>query len=102
MDNAKSKVYYTDFRTRIGVSLPDKLVRLCQKAGIGDIDMEGKFVAIKMHFGELGNIAHLRHQYVRAVADMVRDRGGKPFLTDCNTLYPGSRKNALEHMTART
>ena len=23
--------------------------------------------------------------------------GGKPFLTDCNTLYPGSRKNAIEH-----
>ena len=22
-----------------------------------------------------------------------------PFLTDCNTLYPGSRKNALEHLT---
>ena len=21
-----------------------------------------------------------------------------PFLTDCNTLYPGSRKNALEHL----
>lgn len=28
--------------------------------GIKKIDMEGKFVAIKMHFGELGNLAYLR------------------------------------------
>ena len=29
---------------------------------------------------------------------MVKELGGKPFLTDCNTLYPGSRKHALEHL----
>ena len=60
--------------------------------------MDGKFVAIKMHFGELGNIAYLRPNYAKAVADVVKEAGGRPFLTDCNTLYPGSRKNALEHL----
>lgn len=94
----KSKVYFTDFRTKIGVSLPEKLAKLCKKAGIMDIDMDGKFVAIKTHFGELGNIAYLRPNYSKAVADLVKEAGGKPFLTDCNTLYPGSRKNALEHL----
>ena len=49
----KSKVYFTDFRTRIGVSQGVKLRRLCRKAGIEEIDFKGKFVAIKMHFGEL-------------------------------------------------
>ena len=94
----KSKVYFTDFRTRVGVSLTEKLQRLIKKAGLTDIDMDGKFVAIKMHFGELGNLSYLRPNYAKAVADVVKECGGKPFLTDCNTLYPGSRKNALEHL----
>ena len=94
----KSKVYFTDFRTRVGVSLTEKLQRLIKKAGITDIDMDGKFVAIKMHFGELGNLSYLRPNYAKAVADVVKECGGKSFLTDCNTLYPGSRKNALEHL----
>ena len=94
----KSKVYFTDFRTRLDYSLTMKLQKLIRKAGIADIDMDGKFVAIKMHFGELGNLAYLRPNYAKAVADVVKDLGGKPFLTDCNTLYPGSRKNALEHL----
>ena len=94
----KSKVYFTDFRTRLDYSLTMKLQKLIRKAGIADIDMDGKFVAIKMHFGELGNLAYLRPNYAKAVADVVKELGGKPFLTDCNTLYPGSRKNALEHL----
>ena len=95
----KSKVYFTDFHTiAFGDGLPAKLQKLIRKAGIGSIDMEGKFVAIKMHFGELGNISFLRPNYARAVVDVVKELGGKPFLTDCNTMYPGSRKNALEHL----
>ena len=96
----KSKVYFTDFRTKAnGMSMPEKLKRLCRQAGITSIDMENKFVAIKIHFGELGNVAYLRPNYAKAVADLVKECGGKPFLTDCNTLYPGSRKNALEHIS---
>ena len=94
----RSKVYFTDFRTNIGTGLPTKLQRLLRKAGMQNIDMEGKFVAIKMHFGELGNISYLRPNYARAVVDLVKELGGKPYLTDCNTMYPGSRKNALEHL----
>ena len=95
----KSKVYFTDFRTvAFGDGLPTKLKKLIRRAGIGQIDMDGKFVAIKLHFGELGNISYLRPNYARAVADVVKELGGKPFLTDCNTMYPGSRKNALEHL----
>lgn len=95
----KAKVYFTDFRTKaFGDGLPTKLKKLIKKAGIGQIDMEGKFAAIKLHFGELGNISYLRPNYAKAVADVVKELGGKPFLTDCNTMYPGSRKNALEHL----
>ena len=94
-----SKVYFTDFHTEaFGDGLPTKLQKLIKKAGIADLDLDGKFVAIKMHFGELGNISFLRPNYARAVVDVVKELGGKPFLTDCNTMYPGSRKNALEHL----
>jgi uncharacterized Fe-S center protein len=94
-----SKVYFTDFHTQAyGDSLPTKLKKLIKKASIQDLDLEGKFVAIKLHFGELGNISYLRPNYARAVVDVVKELGGKPFLTDCNTMYPGSRKNALEHL----
>lgn len=100
MENNKnvSKVYFTDFRCRPDEGPADKLKRLIKTAGIDQIDMNGKFVAIKMHFGELGNMSFLRPNYAKAVADTVKSLGGKPFLTDCNTLYPGSRKNALEHL----
>lgn len=100
MDTAGSiaKVYYTNLRTYAKESQLDKLKRLIRRAGIEQIDFENKFVAIKIHFGELGNLSFLRPNYARAVADVVKELGGKPFLTDCNTLYVGSRKNALEHI----
>ena len=94
-----AKVYFTDFRTPYGgLSMPDKLKKLCRKAGIENIDFKNQFVAIKMHFGEPGNISYLRPNYVKAVADLVKELGGKPFITDCNTLYVGRRKHALEHI----
>ena len=95
---APAKVYFTNLRTHARESQLDKLKRLIRHAGIEQIDFENKFVAIKIHFGELGNLSFLRPNYARAVADVVKELGGKPFLTDCNTLYVGSRKNALEHI----
>ena len=93
-----SKVYYSDLRVKNGDNLLTKLQRLIKTAGIGEIDFEDKYAAIKMHFGEPGNLAFLRPNYAKAVADVVKELGGKPFLTDCNTLYVGGRKNALDHL----
>ena len=97
-DTTASKVYFSDLRTHGKVSLPEKLKRLVRAAGIGGIDFENKFVAIKMHLGEPGNISYLRPNYARAIVDVVRELGGKPFVTDCNTLYVGGRKNGLDHL----
>lgn len=93
-----SKVYFADLRADVHENLQQKLTRLMKTAGMGDIDFRDKFVAIKLHFGEPGNLAFLRPNWARTVADFVKERGGKPFLTDCNTLYVGGRKNALDHM----
>lgn len=96
MGNAK--VYFTNMRAKAGESLLKKLKRLMKQAGFEMIDFDGKFTAVKIHFGEPGNLAYLRPNYAKAVCDYIKDLGGKPFLTDCNTLYVGGRKNALDHL----
>lgn len=96
----QAKVYFTDLRAKSGDNLLQKLERLIRTAGIDTIDFEKKMVAIKLHFGEPGNLSFLRPNYAKVVADVVKSLGGLPFLTDCNTLYVGRRKNALEHMDA--
>ena len=97
----KSKVFFTDMRVNSAAdSLPAKLGRLVKAAGIENIDFKDKFVAIKIHFGEPGNLAFLRHQYAAVLVDIIKKLGGKPFLTDCNTLYVGGRKNGLDHLDA--
>ena len=55
-----SKVYYTNLRVHFGDNLLKKLNRLITTAGMGEIDFENKFTAIKIHFGEPGNVAYLR------------------------------------------
>ena len=95
---AKSDVFFTTFKTTNNENLLKKLHRLMKAAGFERIDFTDKYAAIKLHFGEYGNLAFLRPNYAKVVADYVKELGGKPFLTDCNTLYVGSRKNALDHM----
>jgi len=95
-----SKVYFTDFRASYSENLLQKLTRLMKTAGMDKLPFEGKYAAIKIHFGEPGNLSFLRPNYAKAVVDFVKAHGGKAFLTDANTLYVGSRKNALDHLDA--
>lgn len=96
----KAKVFFTDFRATPEQNLLQKLRRLLQKAGMTDMDLDGKFTAVKIHFGEPGNLAFLRPNYARTVVDVLKEMGARPFLTDCNTLYTGMRRNALDHLDA--
>ncbi len=93
-----SKVYFCDMHATPEEPLPFKLRRLITTAGMGEIDFKDKYVAIKIHFGEPGNLAYLRPNYAKVVCDFIKERGGKPFVTDCNTLYVGGRKNGLDHL----
>ena len=95
-----SKVYFTDMRCQAGDSLLEKMDRLVLAAGIDRINFQNAFVAIKIHFGEPGNLAYLRPNFAKTVADRVKKLGGLPFLTDSNTLYVGRRNNALLHLDA--
>ena len=93
-----SDVYFTDLFVGGEGSRLERLDALIRASGLDRIDMEGKFVAIKIHFGEHGNLSYIRHNYVPVLARFIREKGGIPFLTDCNTLYVGKRKNAVEHL----
>ena len=92
----KAKVYFTSMRVKaFGDNLLTKLQCLMRKAGIERIDFKDRFAAIKIHFGEAGNLSFVRPNFARVVAEEVKKLGGHPFLTDCNTLYVGSRKQSV-------
>jgi uncharacterized Fe-S center protein len=97
---AQAKVFFTDMRCKVGESLLVKLDRLMTRAGIERINFKQKYVAIKIHFGEPGNLSFLRPNFAKTVADRIKALGGMPFLTDSNTLYVGRRNNALVHLDA--
>lgn len=96
----KSKVYFTDMRARPGMNLLNKLENLIKKAGIENINFNDKYVAVKIHFGEPGNLAYIRPNYVSVISKVIKELNGKPFLTDANTLYSGRRHNAIDHLRA--
>lgn len=96
----KSQVFFANLRARReSESLLAKTARLFDRAGFGQIVSPGDLVGIKVHFGERGNTAFVRPIFVRQIVDRVKAAGGKPFLVDTNTLYLGSRHNAVDHLT---
>ena len=94
-----SQVFYIDLRASIQRSLFDKLGELCEAAGLPGVVRERDLVAIKLHFGERGNTAYIRPIFIRQVVERVKAAGGKPFLTDANTLYAGTRSDSVSHLT---
>lgn len=97
-ERARAKVFFTPCRTPGKRSLVGRSGRLLESAGLRDAVAENDLVAVKMHFGERGNTAYVQPAYVREVVARVKAAGGKPFLTDANTLYRGQRFNAVDHV----
>jgi hypothetical protein len=93
-----SEVFFADMRAKSGDNLLDKVGRLFDRAGLASLIKPRDLVAVKLHFGERGNLAFVRPQFVRQIVDRIRAAGGKPFLTDAGTLYAGSRGNAVDHV----
>lgn len=93
-----SNVWFTNLRTKPSQNLLKKLEILVIRAGMGKIDFCRKMTAIKIHFGEPGNLAYLRPNYAAQVVKLIKAKEGIPFLTDCNTLYSGRRSNAPFHL----
>ncbi len=97
-----ASVYFTDLTTKPGVGLMKKLKLLLDRLELDTFMGKGDLVAIKIHFGEYGNLAFIRPNYVRVIVEEIEKVGAKPFLTDANTLYKGSRANAVDHLRTAT
>lgn len=93
-----AKVFFSDLRIKNNTSLLDKMEKLFHQAGLEKIISAKDLVAIKIHFGETGNLAYIRPPFVGRMVDMVKKQGGRPFLTDANTLYVGTRSNSVDHL----
>jgi len=93
-----SKVFFTDMRVLPDYGLLEKLDALMKRAKMDSIDFKDKLVAVKITFAERGNMAYIRPGYIAKVVKRIQELGGKPFLVDCNTLYYGTRSNAIDHL----
>ncbi|MGB9838343.1 DUF362 domain-containing protein [Methanothermobacter sp.] len=93
-----SEVYFADLRARSadenkGSKIRKLFDRVCEN-DFSDDDV----VAVKVHFGERGNDSFVSPVLLRYIVDKVKDRAGKVFLTDTNTLYYGSRHDSVDHL----
>lgn len=95
----KAKVFFAGIRaTRVGDSKIKKVEKLFKKAEFGGLYKKDDLTAIKVHFGERGNDTFLSPVFTRAIAQLIKTSGAKPFVTDTNTLYRGQRHNAVDHL----
>ncbi len=94
----KSEVFFIDMRAKIRQNLFLKVDTLLDKSGFGDFIQKNDLVAVKMHFGEKGNLSYLRPRLVKGFLEKIKALGGNPFLTDAGTLYVGSRADAVTHL----
>ncbi len=93
-----SEVYFANMRCAPNRGMLVKLSELCRKVGLKDIIEERDFVAIKTSFSEPGGTAYIPVIYIRTMVEEVKKVGGRPFVSDTNTLYVGGRAHALRHL----
>ncbi|MEG6521931.1 DUF362 domain-containing protein [Desulfotomaculum sp. 1211_IL3151] len=94
-----SKVYFVNLRARTDkTNKISKIRNLFDQAGFNELIQKDDLTAIKLHFGERGSDGFISPLFVRQVVDKIKEKGAKPFLTDTNTLYGGSRHNSVDHL----
>ena len=94
----KSVVWFAPMRSPKKVSLVKRAGALLDKAGLAEAVDKDDLVAVKLHFGEEGNTGFVQPVFLREVVARIKAKGGKPFLTDANTLYRGQRANSVDHL----
>ncbi|UCE54657.1 MAG: DUF362 domain-containing protein [Desulfobacterales bacterium] len=95
----QSTVYFIDLRAKYKDNFVGKLGKLLETAGLADVIKKRDLVAVKLHFGELGNTAFIRPVFLRKIVECIKRIGAVPFLTDSSTLYVGTRCDAPQHIT---
>jgi len=94
----KAKVYFSSLNNQKTNSPLDKIKKLLECCEISKVFKKNELIAIKVHFGELGNSSFIRPIFLRPVIETLKKLKTKPFLTDTNTLYIGMRTNSVDHL----
>jgi uncharacterized Fe-S center protein len=81
-----------------GKRVADAVGRLADAAGLGEVVGADLMYMLKVHFGERGNNTYIPAPWLRPIVDRVKDAGSRIFVSDTNTLYVGSRSNAVDHL----
>jgi uncharacterized Fe-S center protein len=93
-----SVVYFSDMKTKKNSSPLNKVRKLFAKCKPEALFGKDELIAIKTHFGELGNTAFTPPIFLRPVVETLKNLKTKPYLTDTNTLYIGMRTNSVDHL----
>ncbi len=94
-----SKVYFADLRSRnLHDNKINKIKRLFDESGLNKSVALNGLSAVKLHFGEEGNDSFIKPIFIRQIVEKILENKGKPFLTDTNTLYYGTRHNSVQHL----
>ena len=92
-----SDVFFINLRASMKENLFQKIGKLLEAAHLSEVVSKRDLVALKLHFGEKGNSAFIRPIFIREIVQKIKEVGGKPFVTDANTLYKGTRGDSVNH-----
>lgn len=93
------KVYFSSLKaTKRKENHLNRLAALAQAGNLWAKFHKDELIAIKVHFGEKGNTGFINPIYTREIVSSLKKKGCKPFLTDTNTLYVGTRANSVDHL----
>jgi hypothetical protein len=93
-----SKVYFVAAQESDTLAVVQaKLVEVLRKSGLFECVKANDRAVIKMHFGEEGNVGHVRPEYIRIIVDLIAEKKASAVLSDTNTLYVGRRVRSAEH-----
>lgn len=93
-----SEVFFSTVDSKKHKSPLLKIKKLINRCAPETLFKKGELIAIKTHFGEMGNTAFIRPVFLRPVIEKLNFIGTKPYLTDTNTLYVGMRTNSVDHL----
>jgi uncharacterized Fe-S center protein len=94
----KSRVYFIAAgRKEDTQALSTKMEKLYLALGLDEKIEADAFVALKIHFGEKRNTGYIRPDWLEKIIYRIRQRTKRAYFTDTNTLYVGSRSNAVDY-----
>ena len=88
---APSKVYFTDLRSSFNKNLLAKLNSLLEVLDIKEIIPPRSLVAIKLHFGEKGNVTYIKPENFKGIIEFLEKKDIETSFIETSTLYGGQR-----------